>query len=749
MMPIIISAMVHISFLLCLGMIIVVTKRCQPSQVRTAFLYVIGIMLIWCSGTLLEQDFRYITGISYKLFVDICYIGICLTPVAILYLGRVILQPGWRPGSVHAAFLIIPFVSITLVFTNPLHHLFFESFSLYSSDASYGLYYYFHSFYSYCCIAAGIVMMFIASLRNSGHFSIQSLLVIAGVFITLVPNILYSFGVLDLPFSVSAAAFTITILCFAIAFLKFRFITALPITLRQVVDLISDGYLVVDRQHGILAYNQALTKMLPDPVGISFGAELPSIIERYFDDFSYSRYLELEVQSMMQQGTVSTEANLAGGVCVSVEISPVIQRHTHTGSIILLKDITQSKLLIETTKSESRYKSEFLYSMSHEIRTPMNAIIGMASIGQTTAEIERKDYCLTRIDEASKHLLSIINDVLDISKIEAGKFELSPVTFDFEKALRRVVDVVKFRADEKEQTVELYIDPAIPGVLIGDDVRLAQIITNLIGNAVKFTPEHGSISLRTRLADQTDDICTIQFDVSDTGIGMTPEQQSRLFQSFSQAETSTSRKYGGTGLGLSISKNIAEMMGGRIWVKSEPSKGATFSFTVKMNRGAASDFEPAGQGSQAASTREAGEFQANGAAQDITSVFEGRIILLAEDVDINREIVTALLEPTHLTIDCAENGAVALRMFTEAPDKYAMIFMDVQMPEMDGYEATRAIRALDLPQAKTIPIVAMTANVFREDIERCLEAGMDGHLGKPLDLGEMLEVLRKYIDVEK
>ena len=737
-MPVIISAMVHISFLLCIVMIIVVTRRCPPSQLRTAFLYILGIMALWCASTLLEQDFRYFYGVTNMLFVNICYISICLTPVALLYLGRIILHPGWRPTPVHAGFLLIPLLSIILVFSNPFHHLFFIRFSLYSSDAVYGWYYYFHSLYSYGCIVAGIVMMFLASTRNTGYFSIQSLLVTAGVLITLAPNMLYSFGVLALPFSVSAAAFTVTILCFAIAFLKFRFITALPITLRQVVDLISDGYLVVDREHGVLSYNQALTQLFPNPADLVFGTELAAIIERNFTDFSYSRFLELELQSMMQQGTVSTEANLTGGACVSVEITPVIQRHTHTGSIILLKDITQAKLLIEATKSESRYKSEFLSNMSHEIRTPMNAITGMVSIGRAAAELERKDYCLTRIDEASKHLLSIINDVLDISKIEAGKFELSPIPFAFEGALQRVVDVVKFRADEKQQTLNLYIDQAIPKVLVGDDVRLAQIITNLIGNSVKFTPEQGTISLRTRLAWEENGVCTIQFDVTDTGIGLSPEQQNRLFQSFSQAETDTARHFGGTGLGLSISKKIAEMMGGRIWVKSEANKGATFSFTVQMNRGEAQELAGLTAGDSVTAPA--------GAAPNLAVCdFTGCYVLLAEDVEINREIVLALLEPTHLVIECAVNGAEAVRMFEAAPEKYAMIFMDVQMPEMDGYEATRAIRAMNLPQAESVPIIAMTANVFKKDIEMCLEAGMDGHLGKPLDFGDVLKVLSQHL----
>ena len=729
----VINSMVHVSLLLCIGMIVVVARKCRRSQVRSAFLLTFGVMTVWSIGTILELDFRLATGVTNMLFVNICYIGICLVPVAVLYLGMVILHPDWHPQRRHAAFLIVPAVSIVVVFTDPLHQLFFVNFSLNSSEAIYGAYYYFHSFYSYGCIVAGVVLMLVASTRNSGLFSVQSLLVVSGVVITTAPNILYSFGAADLPFSISMAAFTVTILCFAVAFLKYRFITALPISLQQVVNLISDGYMVVDWHHCVLSYNRALLRLFPEPGCITPGMNLRIFIERYFIDTTYDQYLEMHARSAARLETVSTEARISGDIYVSVEITPVMQRGAQIGGIILLKDITQSKRLIEITKAESRYKSEFLSNMSHEIRTPMNAIIGMVNIGKAAADVDRKNYCLTRIEDASKHLLGIINDVLDISKIEAGKFELTPVEFIFEIMIQRMVNVVKFRADEKNQTLAVHIDEAIPRVLVGNDQRLAQVITNLAGNAIKFTPENGLITINAKLLEENG-LCTIQIDVIDTGIGISPEQQARLFQPFVQAESDTSRKFGGTGLGLKISKSIVEKMGGKIWISSELGKGATFSFTVPMARGAE---EKQGLFTQdeKSPTEEAGA--------GIDGIFKGRNILLAEDVAINREIVLALIEPTLVEIDCAENGAEAVAMFSKAPEKYEMIFMDVQMPEMDGYEATRRIRALELPNAKTIPIIAMTAGVFREDIEKCIESGMNGHVGKPLAIDDILQVLTR------
>ena len=546
----------------------------------------------------------------------------------------------------------------------------------------------------------------------------------------------------------------------------------------------------------------------------------------------------------------------------SIHITPMTDEDEKTTGIMArFVDITEINNAMETAKRASLAKSEFLANMSHEIRTPLNAIIGMTTIGESAADMNRMYYCFSKIKDASNHLLGVINDILDMSKIEAHKLELSPVEFDFEDVLRRVVNVISFRVDEKKQNFMVHIDSAIPKILIGDDQRLAQVITNLIGNAVKFTHEGGSITLTALLLREDNGVCTVQVDVSDTGIGVSPEKQHLLFGSFQQADSNTTRKYGGSGLGLSISKSIVEMMGGRIWVASEVGKGSVFSFTFEAGRGMgktsgqcanicwdgirilAVDDDPAilsffdgitkewgAYGDTAASGQDAlALVEKNGAyhvyfvdwkmpgmdgiqltralkareattgsvvimitSSDLSVVeeeakkagvdgflskplfpsavfdavheilggkrqgaeleqreqavsFAGKCVLLAEDVEINREIVLALLEPTHLEIDCARNGREAVRMFCEAPDKYDVIFMDVQMPEMDGYEATRYIRALDIPRAKEIPIVAMTANVFREDIENCLEAGMNIHMGKPIDLDEIIKILCTYL----
>jgi len=434
----------------------------------------------------------------------------------------------------------------------------------------------------------------------------------------------------------------------------------------------------------------------------------------------YNKIHGLDYITQFSSDEVRYFDNMLGVVVCSIIIGVIIRFQSR------LYNLEKKK-----TEEANRAKSEFLANMSHEMRTPMNAIIGMTTIAEMSDDAAKKDYAIQKIREASNHLLAVINDVLDISKIEAHKFGISSSLFDFAEMLQGAVDIINFRVDERRQSFQVNVDPGIPATFIGDGQRLSQVITNLLSNAVKFTPDEGSVTLDASLLSEENGMCRLQISVTDTGIGITDEQKSRLFRSFEQADTGTSRKFGGTGLGLAISKHIVELMDGKIWLESEPGGGAKFTFTVLMKRA-----DP-GQGRPPC-----GDACSGGAADRRPVDFTGHTVLLVEDVEINREIVLALLEHTNLAVDCADNGLKALRMFEAAPQKYKMIFMDVQMPEMDGYDATRAIRALDMAEAKTIPIVAMTANVFREDIEKCLEAGMNSHVGKPLNFDDVICHLR-------
>jgi PAS domain S-box-containing protein len=402
------------------------------------------------------------------------------------------------------------------------------------------------------------------------------------------------------------------------------------------------------------------------------------------------------------------------------------------GAIMILHDTTEIQNTIKRVEEANKAKSNFLANMSHEIRTPLNAIIGMANIGSADPGIDKKDYCLNRIKSASTHLLNVINDILDMSKIEADKFELSVTAFDFTAMLNNVIDVLSFKAEEKNLTLDVVLDPNIPSIIISDEQRLAQVLTNLLSNAVKFTPAGGNITIGAKPLAEDDGDYVIEITVSDTGIGISPEQETKLFHPFEQADNSISRKYGGTGLGLVISKRIVELMNGRIWVESELGKGSAFIFTIHAGKVT----------SAGAITEAAGSVRA---PVNIAGCLEGYTILLAEDIEINREIVLSVLEPTAAVIDEAENGRAAFEKFAAAPENYDLILMDIQMPEMGGYESTRLIRSMAAKKAQTIPIIAMTANVFKEDVEQCLAAGMNGHLGKPLNFNELIATLCRYL----
>jgi signal transduction histidine kinase/HAMP domain-containing protein len=423
------------------------------------------------------------------------------------------------------------------------------------------------------------------------------------------------------------------------------------------------------------------------------------------------------------------------------------KRGNKTGYIIVTDDVTEMALkqdqltrakidlekAVNDANRANEYKSEFLARMSHEIRTPMNAIIGMTNIVSKKLTEEGNIgsgilFNLRQIEDSSHHLLGLLNDILDFSKIDAGKIELSIETVGIHRLANTVASIIRARCSEKNISFEMNID--VPGKVFvaTDPLRLRQVLINLLGNSVKFTPELGKIVFSIARKDSSDGKSLFNFSVSDNGVGISKEAMRNLFNPFEQGGAGVAKRYGGTGLGLSISRSIVRMLGGDISVQSQPGEGSTFSFSLWLTE------------------VETDEQDEEETAIDAKGRFGGKRALLVDDVAINRIIAMDLLEFTGLDIDEAEDGEQAVKIFeASSPNTYDIIYMDVQMPRMDGYEASMRIRAMDREDARTVPIVALTANAFKEDIDNAMNNGMNAHLTKPLDIQKLIKVSLGFI----
>ncbi len=706
--------------------------------------FILGVLV--CFWTMLNaiaiiNDEKYFPYIYSLRMIFVCAIPFSLLWYCLNFSEPKLLNFRLTPIIISA----LAIADIIAMLSNPIHHLFFLNYSFPIPPR--GPLFWIH-------LAVGFVAVILAFFYLIRHVLInarnQPIIILTGIG-TLIPytfNVMYTFRVFDFKYDLTPIGFFVTFLLFAyysygsrMQGFRFSMINDIFYSLEDLILICSEENIIEDA-------NDAVQKTFPDFAMILGRTTIADFIQYILGEDSETEKNELK--KILIDDFYNCELRINNSHCEMMTFSLAKRKIPLSwnayGYIYTLANVSEYKAMIneindqnykllelkEKAEAASYAKSTFLANMSHEIRTPLHAIIGMSQIAKkTTNDTIKLTRSIDEIINASTHLLRLLNDVLDMSKIESGKFALASDRFLLKDALLEVKNIIASRCLEKNLTFVAEVDD-IPAITIfGDELRLKQVLINLLGNAVKFTNPYGIIEFAIEYdihANERNREISVRFSIKDNGIGMSEKQINILFVAFEQTDSAIAAKFGGTGLGLAISQHLVEHMGGIIRVKSELGKGSVFSFIINF---------------PISSEQELIDFSD---VKPLQPKLAGKHILLVEDIEINRYIVHELLRPTNIVIDDAVDGRQALEVFEKsAPGYYDLILMDIQMPNMDGYQTTIALRNLDRPDAKTIPIIAMTANAFKEDIEKAQAVGMNGHIAKPIDIDMVMNILEDML----
>jgi PAS domain S-box-containing protein len=778
---------------------IAVYALAKRSHIKTTLFSFYMFSLAWWSFFKVLQTIVVAEALKFT-FLRLQYIGITTVPVLWLLFVMAAAEAGfYRKGNEkrggHASFFfsrfslfLVPAFTLIAVWTNHLHGFFWKTAGaaphggLFLLETEWGPGFGIHTVYSYTLFVAAAVVLIRGIRRFEGYRKNQLTVLLAAELLGLFVNMLYITGLQPF-FSIdlTAASFSVTGIIMAIALLKYHLLEIIPVVKNSLIESLERSQILhqsvqtqleryvfmvtASRDFMSLINREYIYEAISDSFCEAYERRREEIIGKHVKDLwgeeTFEKFVKPNLERCFKGERVIEEAQFHFGTerekHLEVCYNPFYgDESTVTHAAVVTRDITRYKQVeqeLKKAKDEAeianRAKSEFLAAMSHEIRTPMNAIIGMTDItlhSQLTPE-QRDD--LTTVKVSAENLLNIINDILDLSKIEAGKVELEFVDFDINETLYHIIKTVDLAAKKKKLHLDFSVDPAVPRHLKGDPYRLRQVLLNLLSNAIKFT-ETGGVTLTvtdrsTRHVSNSkqETPSYLLFSVEDSGVGIPEDKKEKIFESFTQADSSTTRRYGGTGLGLTICRQIVRIMGGEIWAENKPGGGSIFRFTAELTHGERV------RTAEKTVLEEEGTAEKHGGSKDSRpGMPRGARVLLAEDNKINAAVAVRFLSSMGYSVDTAENGEKALEMLRgtgDGEDRYDLVLMDIEMPVTDGIEASRRIRSGEAGTYTGIPIIAMTAHAHTEARDQCYTAGMNDYITKPINFYELQSAIKGFV----